>query len=31
LDNVIDGSVITFVDVTATKQLETRLRQAAVS
>ncbi len=26
LDNVIDGAVITFVDITATKQLEARLR-----
>ena len=29
LDNVIDGAVITFVDITATKQLESQLRQAA--
>jgi len=29
LDNVIDGAVITFVDITATKQLESSLRQAA--
>jgi len=29
LDNVIDGAVITFVDITATKQLESTLRQAA--
>jgi transcriptional regulator with PAS, ATPase and Fis domain len=28
LDNVIDGSVITFVDVTVAKQLEARLRAA---
>ena len=28
LDNVIDGAVITFVDITATKQLESTLRQA---
>jgi two-component system CheB/CheR fusion protein len=28
LDNVIDGAVITFVDITATKQLESSLRQA---
>jgi two-component system CheB/CheR fusion protein len=27
LDNVIDGAVVTFVDITATKQLESRLRQ----
>lgn len=27
LDNVIDGAVITFVDITATKQLEAKLRQ----
>lgn len=27
LDNVIDGAVITFVDITATKQLESKLRQ----
>ncbi|MEO6017266.1 MAG: chemotaxis protein CheB [Polaromonas sp.] len=26
LDNVIDGAVITFVDITATKQLESKLR-----
>jgi two-component system, chemotaxis family, CheB/CheR fusion protein len=26
LDNVIDGAVITFVDITATKELESRLR-----
>ena len=29
LDNVIDGAVITFVDITVTKQLESSLRQAA--
>lgn len=29
LDNVIDGAVITFVDITATKQLESTLRKAA--
>jgi two-component system CheB/CheR fusion protein len=29
LDNVIDGAVITFVDITATKELESRLRQAS--
>jgi two-component system CheB/CheR fusion protein len=29
LDNVIDGAVITFVDITATKQLESKLRKAA--
>ncbi len=29
LDNVIDGAVITFVDITATKQLESSLRHAA--
>ena len=29
LDNVIDGAVITFVDITAIKQLESSLRQAA--
>jgi two-component system CheB/CheR fusion protein len=29
-DNVIDGCVITFVDITALKELEGRLRQAAV-
>ena len=29
LDNVIDGAVITFMDITATKQLETTLRQAS--
>jgi two-component system CheB/CheR fusion protein len=27
LDNVIDGAVITFMDITATKELESRLRQ----
>jgi two-component system, chemotaxis family, CheB/CheR fusion protein len=27
LDNVIDGAVITFVDITTTKQLESKLRQ----
>lgn len=27
LDNVIDGAVITFVDITATKQLESKLRE----
>ncbi|MES2883392.1 MAG: chemotaxis protein CheB [Pseudomonadota bacterium] len=27
LDNVIDGAVITFVDITATKELESRLRK----
>lgn len=27
LDNVIDGAVITFVDITATKRLESKLRQ----
>ncbi|MEO7478748.1 MAG: chemotaxis protein CheB [Lysobacteraceae bacterium] len=27
LDNVIDGAVVTFVDITATKQLESKLRQ----
>jgi two-component system CheB/CheR fusion protein len=27
LDNVIDGAVITFVDITATKQLESKLRK----
>ena len=26
LDNMIDGAVITFVDITATKELESRLR-----
>ncbi len=31
LDNVIDGAVITFVDITATKQLESSLRKAADS
>jgi two-component system CheB/CheR fusion protein len=29
LDNVIDGAVITFVDITATKELESRLRLEA--
>ncbi|MCX2861047.1 PAS domain-containing protein [Paucibacter sp. PLA-PC-4] len=29
LDNVIDGAVITFVDITATKELEARLRLAS--
>jgi PAS domain-containing protein len=29
LDNVIDGAVITFVDITATKELELKLRQKA--
>ncbi len=29
LDNVIDGAVITFVDITVTKQLESKLRAAA--
>lgn len=29
LDNVIDGAVITFVDITATKKLESTLRKAA--
>ena len=29
LDNVIDGAVITFVDITTTKQLESTLRHAA--
>lgn len=29
LDNVIDGAVITFVDITATKQLEAQLRTPA--
>jgi len=29
LDNVIDGAVITFVDITATKQLEATLRKEA--
>jgi len=29
LDNVIDGAVLTFVDITATKQLESTLRKAA--
>lgn len=28
LDNVIDGAVITFVDITAAKELESRLRKA---
>ncbi len=27
LDNVIDGAVITFVDITATKELEAHLRR----
>lgn len=31
LDNVIDGAVITFVDITATKLLESKLRTAAAS
>jgi two-component system CheB/CheR fusion protein len=31
LDNVIDGAVITLVEITATKVLESRLRQAADS
>ncbi|MEP6885894.1 MAG: PAS domain-containing protein, partial [Gammaproteobacteria bacterium] len=29
LDNVIDGAVITFVDITATKEVEKTLRRAA--
>jgi len=29
LDNVISGAVITFVDINATKQLESSPRQAA--
>ena len=29
LDNVIDGVVITLVDITATKQIEATLRQDA--
>jgi two-component system CheB/CheR fusion protein len=29
LDNVIDGAVITFVDITATKELESKLRKAS--
>jgi two-component system CheB/CheR fusion protein len=29
LDNVVDGAVITFVDISATKQLESTLRKAA--
>ena len=29
LDNVIDGAVITFVDITATKQVEATLRKDA--
>lgn len=29
LDNVIDGAVITFVDITATKALENKLRQSS--
>ncbi|MEO7116576.1 MAG: PAS domain-containing protein, partial [Caldimonas sp.] len=31
LDNVIDGAVITFVDITATKQVEATLRKDAVA
>ena len=31
LDNVIDGAVITLVDITATKELESKLRQASDS
>jgi two-component system CheB/CheR fusion protein len=31
LDNVIDGAVITLVDITATKDLESKLRQASDS
>ena len=29
LDNMIDGAVITFVDITATKELESKLRETA--
>ena len=29
IDNVIDGDVITFVDITATKQIEAMLRKDA--
>ena len=31
LDNVIDGAVITFVDITVTKELESRLRLASAA